>query len=207
MPHDVKTRDPLHGWDMARITVMARRIIGAHPAWWTEGSYEDHEEAARAGITEALLAADAEPERIDLYRAGQKALHRWVDAEIRYRGRRAVRKFAVYWDWTAACAPSPEHDVLERVILEQEARRAMRLIRGLPRRQREVILALVDCGSYEAAAASMGLGTGTFKSNLTRARAAITALWDSPAGLRDGRCPDCGYLTSAPGHKITCGAS
>lgn len=157
----------LHGWTVARIEKLAAGIVAKHRAWWTEGTYPDHIEHATAGITLALLTATEPPAEPDLYLAGQKTLRRWIHEESRYRGRRAARKYAMYW--TTMPLPGPEEAVTDRLTLTQ-------VLAVLPARQREALLALATHGAYRPAAESMGITKGSLASHLHRARATCLPL-------------------------------
>jgi DNA-binding CsgD family transcriptional regulator len=162
------TRDPLHGYDLEQIRLMALAVVMAHPSWWTEGTRDDHFEAARFGIVEALMLADVRPARAELQKSAQKALRAWVHAESQYRGRRIPGVFAGYWEKPSPSGP--EDIATDRLAGEQ-------ILAVLSPRQRDAIEALAKHGNFAQAAASMGVTAGTFKSHIARARVKFTELW------------------------------
>jgi DNA-binding CsgD family transcriptional regulator len=162
------TRDPLHGYDLEQIRLMALAVVMAHPSWWTEGTRDDHFEAARFGIVEALMLADVRPARAELQKSAQKALRAWVHAESQYRGRRIPGVFAGYWEKPSPSGP--EDIATDRLAGEQ-------ILAVLSPRQRDAIEALARHGSLAKAAAEMGITVGACKSHVARAREKFTALW------------------------------
>jgi DNA-directed RNA polymerase specialized sigma24 family protein len=162
--------DPLHGYDPDRIGAMAMTVVTRHPSWWTEGTRNDHFEAAYGGIAEALLRAESPPSPLGLYRAGQKALRAWVHAESRYRGRRVPAIFTRYWE--PVLPADPQDIATDRADLA-------RILAVLSPRQREAVIALAEHGSFAAAAEATGIPLGTYKVHVARARAKFAELWDA----------------------------
>jgi RNA polymerase sigma factor (sigma-70 family) len=81
----------------------------------------------------------------------------------------------------APALPGHEDDAIARVDAMRELRDAGAAVRGLPRREREV-LALVAWGdlSYEETAVALGVPIGTVRSRLSRARARLGDAFPGP---------------------------
>jgi RNA polymerase sigma factor (sigma-70 family) len=71
----------------------------------------------------------------------------------------------------------PGEEVLERVAGEQRMQEILRLFRGLPEREQDVISLCVWMGlSYEEAAVALGLPVGTVRSRLSRGKGRLREL-------------------------------
>jgi RNA polymerase sigma factor (sigma-70 family) len=105
--------------------------------------------------------------------------------------RRSERRYRAALGRMPAAEPERDFgdDALERVDDERRMRRALELLRTLPRRQQEVF---VLCAwfelSYEDAAFALNIPVGTVRSRLSRARTALTEL-EAPAGHTQGEMP------------------
>lgn len=166
---------PLHGYTLADIGDLARRVVSNNRHWWPAGDRADQHDTAWHGIAERLCSAAEAPSRLDLMEAGRHALSRDVRDQMRHHGARTDGTnngagFARYWGWAAFSFPSPETGVTERVALTQ-------ILAALTPRQREAVTALAVQGDYVLAAQALGIRPQTFRSLLGRARKDYLALW------------------------------
>lgn len=175
--------DALHGYTLAAITDLARRVVSNNQSWWPAGDRSDQHDTAWHGIAEHLCAAAETPSRRDLLEAGRLALAREVRDSQRHHGTRHDgtnngAAFARYWGWHSFPAPSPEGPVTDRIALAQ-------ILAALTARQREAVTALAVLEDYAEAAAALGIRPQTFRSLLGRARKDYLALWhegEQPSG-------------------------
>lgn len=162
-----------HGYNLADVQalahVAARRAIGSY------GTHADRYEAAYSGIVTALLTATERPDPRDLTEAGWTSLRRWWQAEARADGRstdpaQQGKAFIRYWGHAAACTPSPEHGVVERLALWQ-------VWPTLTDVERQAVLALAAAEDYARAASLLGISGKLLRTQLTRARSRFMAAW------------------------------
>lgn len=165
----------LHGYTLAQIEGLARRVVANNRHWWPAGDRHGQYEAAWHGIAEHLCAASDPPTERDLLEAGRRALGADVRDELRHHGTRSDgtnngANFSRYWDWHSHPVPSPEPAVTERLALTQ-------ILPALTARQRQALTALAVTGDYWQAAQVLGIKPQTFRSLIGRGRREFRALW------------------------------
>lgn len=163
-----------HGWTLADAERIAGRAARDHPSRLLD--FTDRREAALGAVTEAILTAAEPPSLPVLLRAASDAVSRQADAERRERGLSArdhastAPRFARFW-----YQPSlPFEDALVDHIAVRQ------VLAGIRPSWRRDLETLAETGSYEAAAEALGTTAVTFRSRISKARAAAAQLWFSP---------------------------
>ena len=162
-----------HGWTLADAERIAGRAARGHPSSLLP--HADRRDTALHAVTEAILTAGDRPSVPVLLRAASDAISRAVTAEKHHHGmgrwHDTAPRFARYWTQPG---PAPfEETVTERIAVRQ----VLAGIRPSWRRDLEV---LAESGSHEAAARVLGTTVVTFRSRVSKARAAASALWFAP---------------------------
>lgn len=171
-PDDVHTLR--HGYNLADVHRLTKMSIWR--IWGLHLDYQTRYDMAWSGIVDLLYASDEPPTPGDLVFAGQDAIGIHVRDDMRHRGRGkhkdgdTMRGFAAYWEMSARHAPNPEHGVVDRLALWQ-------IWPELTDAQRKALLALAALGTYQGAAASLGIAEKTFKQHVGNARRRFLELW------------------------------
>jgi DNA-directed RNA polymerase specialized sigma24 family protein len=168
-------RHALHGYTLAALDALALRVVRNNMYWWPAGDRCEQRDTAWEGIAEHLCAAADRPSERDLLEAGRRALAAGVRDQMRHRGERSDgtnngARFAAWWLWAQAPAPSPEGRITERVALGQA-------LAALTPRQRDALHALALHGDYWKAAEALGIRPQTFRSLIGRARGEFFRWW------------------------------
>jgi hypothetical protein len=151
----------------ARATVYCR--------WGDRFPLNDRFEIAWSGVVDYLAGCEEPPESFDLYKAGQRAIGRASDRELREHGVTrgsdgllAMPSFDAYWaPRTGAPADAA---VVDRLAVWQ----IWPMLRPL---HQMAFLALAAHGDYAKDAEAAGYPYSTFTSLIVDARAAFLALW------------------------------
>lgn len=168
-----------HGYTMADIDRIARLSthLGTMAIY-----YHDRRDEAWSAIVEYLYAADQWVAEHDLVWIGRKAIYDLIASDRQGRGYYRVRTdgtahgagsspaFATFWEALNRPARSPEHHVVERMALWQ-------ILPKLRAHERAALIALATHDTYQDAAAALGVGYPSFKSQIARARRRFLALW------------------------------
>lgn len=170
-PGDVHTLR--HGYNLADLDKLARAAVWR--IWGIHLDYQTRYELAWSAIAEHLYAApdDHPPAPRDLICAGQDAIAAHVDSEQRCHGwdreaGREMPRWAAYW--TGRALREPEAGLIERMALWQ-------VWPELTDAQRGAFLAVAACGTYDAAADSLGIAVKTLRNHLDAGRKRFLALW------------------------------
>jgi hypothetical protein len=165
--------EALHGYtlhDIQRLTRLALHL----DRWYTAGDMEERYDAVWFAIVEALLAADTQPSRSSLLRAGMEASDVLVRDEMRTHGRctlnigQPMPRFHAYWN--PSNTPSPEPRIIDREALAQ-------IWPQLQPRQQQALEALAATGDYDKAAAALGVTRGTFTVLISTGRRRFYSWW------------------------------
>lgn len=171
-PDDVHTLR--HGYNLADLHRLTKMAIWR--VWGLHLDYQTRYDLAWSGIVDLLYATDEPPTPGDLIFAGQDAIGTHVRDDMRHHGRDRhkggdmMRRFASYWELPVRHASSPEPGVVDRLALWQ-------IWPELTDAQRRALLALAALGTYQAAAASLGIAEKTFKQHIGNARQRFLELW------------------------------
>jgi DNA-directed RNA polymerase specialized sigma24 family protein len=137
-------------------------------------SQDDRHRAALDAVTDLLLTASTAPAATVLHRAAFDAISRAVETERHHLGLPAREsgspRFARFW--------YQPHLPFEEELTDCIA--VGQVIAGIRPGQRRDLEALAEHGTYEAAARALGTTVVTFRSRLSKARAAAAELWFSP---------------------------
>jgi DNA-binding CsgD family transcriptional regulator len=172
-PDDVHTLR--HGYNLADLDQLARKAVWR--VWGLTLDYNTRYELAWSAIADHLYAAERPPTPPDLIWVGQDAIgtevrdtmhHHGVDRIA--RGGDTMRGFVAFWETAIRHTSSPENGVVERAALWQ-------IWPHLTEAQRRALLALAAHGTYQAAAASMGITYKTFKQHIGNGRNRFLDLW------------------------------
>jgi hypothetical protein len=166
-----------HGYALADIDRIAR-IAAAHARGGRILDYSDRYDAAWHAVAEALCTSQEPPAARDLAAAGMTAVnqlaqdhrHTWGMARVWGSGEGDIAAYRRYWELARRVASSPEDPVVDRLALRQIWPR-------LSLTHQQVLYALAVHGDHDAAAASLGKSTSTYRSHLKSARASYRVLW------------------------------
>ena len=162
-----------HGWTARDLERIAGHAARDHPSSLL--CHTDRQETALHLITEMLLTATQPPTLAELHRAASDAISRAVNTERHHRGIAAsggtAPRFARYWNTPGA--GRWEDDLVDAIAVRQ----VLAAIRPSWRRDLEI---LASEGTYEAAARELGTTMVTFRSRISKARAAVAELWFAP---------------------------
>ena len=160
-----------------------RRLAGfaAHRSHWQRVmTAQDRFELAVSAIAESVLAAEQRPGEKDLVTVGVQAINSSVQAQMRHRGTSYHRpvdvepnmaNFWVYWWPQVTYTGSHENSIVDTIAMFQ-------ILPRLKPLHRDVILALARHGTYDKAAASLGLlNRHTFIAYLSSARKEFLRHW------------------------------
>jgi hypothetical protein len=171
-PGDVHTLR--FGYNLADVDRLARASVWR--VWGIGLDYLDRYELAWSAVAECLYAApgDSPPSPGDLISAGQDAIAAHADAEQRHRGYdretgAGMPRWAAYWHGQRPVR-EPEAGLVERMALWQ-------VWPALTPAQRSAFLAVAACGTYDGAAASLGIARKTLANHLQAGRRRFLALW------------------------------
>ncbi len=164
-----------HGYNLADLARLAR--ISTNCSWGTAWDRRELYEVAWSAIAEALYSApqNQPPQPHDLIWAAQDAIGVQVRSDMRQHGYdrhnpgETMARFDAYW-MNAGWSPGPEGRVIERTALWQ-------IWPSLPPGQRSALLALAAAGTYQGAAASLGIAEKTLRNTIQAARRAFLMLW------------------------------
>lgn len=167
--------DPMHGYTLADLDDLARKVVTAHAHWWGGASGSDLRDWAWEGIALRLAVASRRPPARVLLDAGRDAVAREIRDSMRHHGNRSDgtntgQRHAMYWAGYSVPAPSPEPAIVERIAARQ-------VLAVLTTRQCDALAALAATGDYWAAARMLGIRPQTFRSLIGRARRDFYALW------------------------------
>jgi hypothetical protein len=169
-----------HGYSFKDIHKLAG--YAAHRSYWQRViSAQDRYNLALSGIAEFLVVTDDPPGQKDLVMAGIQAINRDVAAQLRQEGinhRKPIdgdgpnmAHFCTYWWSYIGHVGSHENSIVEVVAMFQ-------ILPQLRPANRDTILALATHGTYDKAAAALGIQhRHTFESRLSRARLEFLRLW------------------------------
>jgi hypothetical protein len=162
------------GYNLADLDKLTRAALWR--IWGIHLDYRSRYELAWSAIAECLYAAPGghPPAPRDLICAGQDAIAAYVDSEQRHHGwdretGREMPRWAAYWHGQRPVR-EPEAGLIERMALWQ-------VWPQLTEAQREAFLALAACGTYDAAADSLGVTPKTLRNRLYAGRRRFLALW------------------------------
>jgi hypothetical protein len=143
--------------------------------WGDRFGFPDKFEIAWAGVVDHLAGCDQPPESFDLYKAGQRAISRASERELREHGLtrgsdglQAMPHFDAYW--AHKTSPAAEAIVVDRLAVWQ----IWPMLRPL---HQMAFLALAAHGDYRQAAEATGYPYSSFSVLITQARAAFFELW------------------------------
>lgn len=168
-----------HGYSLADVDRMARLATHIGPVAM---DYSDRCDEAWAAIVEHLYSADGWPAEHDLVWIGRKAIYDMVTSDRRERGYYRLKTdgitngagsspaFVAFWEALNRPSPAAERHVVDRFALWQ-------ILPTLRPHELDALVALAALDDYQAAAVALGVGPGTFKSQIARARKAFLALW------------------------------
>lgn len=168
-----------HGYTLADIDAITRLAVRHDPSLAMDA--RTRYDIAYSDICLTLYEAEYPPHRGTLIRAGWQAIYREVRAAHRDRGRtgRLVsiadhpdsgmsRHWVKYW--RSDGDSSVDEQVVDRIAVRQ-------VLPSLTGAARVAVVALAATGSYQTAAAALGLSDGTFLQRMMRARRQWTAVW------------------------------
>lgn len=182
------------GYTLHTLDTITRTAIRRNLAYYACDTSERYAAAWHAAV-ELLYTNATPPARHDLIRAAWYAAdaHTLKTAEQRgiprsrgdsYTGRTDMPRWHAYWETIARHTASPEEPTIERIALAQ-------IWPQLTPGQQAALHALAAHGTYEAAAAGLGLSYHTFARRISTARQQFLALWwegETPRrGWRDRR--------------------
>lgn len=180
-PGDVHTLR--HGYNLADLDRLTRAAL--RRGWGILLDYRTRYELAWSAIAERLYSAPegSPPSPADLVGAGQDAISSHVDSEQRHRGYDretggGMPRWAAYWNGQRPVR-EPEAGLIERMALWQ-------VWPELTPAQRGAFLAVAACGTYDAAADSLGISRKTLAHHLDAGRKRFAALWhehETPPGF------------------------
>lgn len=172
-----------YGYNLADLDRLARAALWR--TWGIHLDYRTRYELAWSAVAECLYAAPegSPPAPGDLISAGQDAIAAHVDSEQRHHGYdretgSGMPRWAAYWHGQRP-VHDPEAGLVERMALWQ-------IWPELTPAQRRAFLAVAACGTYEAAAESLGIARGTLKNHLEAGRRRFAVLWhehEQPPGF------------------------
>jgi hypothetical protein len=171
-----KPDDPMHGYTLAEMHVLARSAALANK--WAVSDFTIRYEHAWDAIADALLTAAVRPSVHDLSAAGKGAVSRALlkdfcrtygvaDRDLT-AGVGSAPRFAAYW-FRPPGTPLDEA-VAERVALSQAWT-------AIDARHATVLEALAVWGDNRTAAAALGMPKSSFSTYVSLARDAFEALW------------------------------
>ena len=140
-----------------------------HSLAWSaiaEHLYGDMERIAESDLIHAGRVAIWDALRSELQHCGYYRAH--TDGSVHGAG--SSPAFATYWLDVAVPAGSPEHYLLDGLAVSQ-------ILSTLSAHEQAALVALAAHGNYQDAAAALGLGYPTFRSQVSRARKSFLALW------------------------------
>lgn len=165
----------LHGYTLADLDRLARRVVTAHLGWWSAGDRHDQYETAWSGIAEHLCTASEVPKPSDLTAAGTAALDREVKASKRHHG--ATRaggigpRYAAYWYEPPA---EPWEDrLVDWIAISQ-------ILQAVPATGLQALGALASAPDRAAAAEAVGVSERALSTRLSRARKVCREHWFAP---------------------------
>lgn len=174
------TEELPHGWTLEDLVKIARHVARSHQARILD--LEEARDIAAVGVVERLYA-DPPPTRMDLFRAARIAVGTANQRQISFRGldRNPTRSgrtgtppgFAAYWHGRGALVSPWEEGLVERIATRQ-------VLAALKPLHREALTALAEHGSYEAAAAALGLSAKGWQTRIRKARIEARTLWHWP---------------------------
>jgi hypothetical protein len=143
--------------------------------WGDRFPFPERFEIAWAGVVDHLAGCEEPPESFDLYKAGQRAIGRASERELREHGvtrgsdgLQAMPSFDAYWAPRTG-APA-DATVVDRLAVWQ----IWPMLRPL---HQMAFLALAAHGDYAAAAEAVGYPYNSFSTLVSQARAAFLELW------------------------------
>jgi hypothetical protein len=169
-----------HGYCLRDI----RKLAGyaAHRSYWVRAMpAQERFDLALSAIAESVLTAQERPGEKDLVTAGIRAINRDVTVQMKLDGVDASRpaddlgpnmaNFCTYWFAHYRHVASHENAIVEAIAVSQ-------ILPRLKPANRDVILALATHGTYDKAAASLGIvNRHTFIAYLSLARKEFLSLW------------------------------
>lgn len=173
-----------HGYTLLDLTQMTHAAVIADRTLALD--YATRADVAMSAIALALCESEEPPSRQALIHVGWQAIYSEVKAMYRGRGYIDARageaemkpRFAMFWGTQAA--PSPENRIVEQVAVYQ-------VLAFLAPTYRDAIVALALHGTYQNAAAAMGLNQKAFNYRIAEARRRLHALWfehETPRRMR-----------------------
>jgi hypothetical protein len=163
-----------HGYTMADVDRIAGRAARQNPNVLL--SHEDRCQAAADAVLELILTAAAAPEPALLHRAAFDAVSRALATERHHRGLsarnrdEAAPRSARFW--YQPTLPF-EDELVDQIAVRQ-------VLAGIRPSWRRDLETLAEQGTYEAAARALGTTPVTFRSRISKARAAAAELWFAP---------------------------
>jgi hypothetical protein len=163
-----------HGWTAAGVQTVACQA--ARLSRWSVPALTEKVDIARFAVVEHLYTCPGHGAGCDLIRVGVAAIERHVGMDETFYGlilRRGIPGAAMpryHRYWTPPPPPWLEDGVVEALALWQIWDRLAAV-------DRNAILALATHGSYDCAAAALGLTHQSFKDRIWRARRNFLRLW------------------------------
>lgn len=143
--------------------------------WGDRFGVPERFEIAWAGVVDHLAGCEQPPDSFDLYKAGQRAIGRASDRELREHGitrgsdgLQAMPSFDAYWGHKTS--PAADAAVVDRLAVWQ----IWPMLRPL---HQMAFLALAAHGDYSQAADAVGYPYNSFSALITAARAEFLRLW------------------------------
>ena len=163
-----------YGWTLADAERIAGRAARDHPSAML--GHDDLREIALHAVTEAILTATSPADVPNLLRVASDAISRAVADEERQHGLshrnpgETAPRFARFW--------YQPHLPFEETLVDSIA--VGQILGGIRPSWRRDLEALAEHGTYAAAAQALGTTGVTFRSRISKARAAASELWFAP---------------------------
>lgn len=167
-----------HGYTLTDLDQLAKTAAAAASAAGLDGL--TRYQTAWSAIAEHLVTIDTAPTRRDLVNAGRQAINSEITACLHARGYRSGHahqgpasspRYLQYWN------DPGDDNAIDRLIDHTAARQIGDLFTAA---QGAAVEALARHDDHATAAASLGVGYGTFSTRLSAARATFRTAWFAP---------------------------